>query len=174
MEAPHYIEVSHAQDRTTLLTGGLPFHRRVGPALIDTLLVTRGETARRFQLGFGIDLPYPLHEALALLAAPVSIPLVDRAPSQDATGWLLHVGARNVVTTHLSSLYDGNRVVGCRVRLLETVGRGVETTLATLRPFRSAQVVDFRGRTLHECELRDGQALVRCAPFDWLEVVATW
>ena len=32
LEAPHYLEVDLAEKRTTFLTGGLPFHRRSGPA----------------------------------------------------------------------------------------------------------------------------------------------
>ncbi len=42
MEAPHFIEVSHVEERTTLLTGGLPYHRRVAPAVIDSLLIVKG------------------------------------------------------------------------------------------------------------------------------------
>ena len=68
LEAPLYVDVETEAARTTILTGGLPFHRRVGSRMLDTLLVVRGEQERRFRLGVGIDLPQSLPEALSLLA----------------------------------------------------------------------------------------------------------
>ena len=71
LRAPHYIELSDEKFSTTILTGGLPFHRRHEERMLDTLLVTRGERQRKFRLGIGIDLAHPLHEAIGLLTPPV-------------------------------------------------------------------------------------------------------
>ncbi len=49
------------------------------------------------------------------------------APQSGASGWLLHVDCRNVVTTHLAPLYQADKVIGYRVRLLEIAGRSVGT-----------------------------------------------
>ena len=50
---------SHARNRTAILTGGLPYHRRSGSRMLDCLLVVAGETRRRFRYGVGLDLPHP-------------------------------------------------------------------------------------------------------------------
>ena len=68
IEAPHFVDVRSERVRTTILTGGLPYHRRFGVRKMDTLLIVRGETARRFRLGVGIDLPYPAPAAIEFLA----------------------------------------------------------------------------------------------------------
>ena len=43
LEAPHYLDLRSARSRTTILTAGLPYHRRVGSRMVDTLLVSAGE-----------------------------------------------------------------------------------------------------------------------------------
>ena len=83
--------------QTTLLCGGLPYHRRPGPRKLDTLLVTRGETARTFRLGIAIDVPNPLAAALGFLAPPLVLP--DQPPMPTPTGWLFHLDCRNVLAT---------------------------------------------------------------------------
>ncbi|GAG33984.1 unnamed protein product, partial [marine sediment metagenome] len=70
LEAPHFVDVRGEKTRTTLLSGGLPYHRRFGLRKLDTLLVVRGETARRFRLGIAVDLPHPAPAALSFLAPP--------------------------------------------------------------------------------------------------------
>jgi alpha-mannosidase len=69
-ESPHYVELTSEKQSTTLLTGGLTFHRRHSDAMLDTLLITRGERERKFRFGIGVDLPHPLHEAIGLLSPP--------------------------------------------------------------------------------------------------------
>ena len=68
-ESPHYIEIADEKTSTTILTGGLAFHRRHEDRMLDTLLITRGERQRKFRLGIGVDLAHPLHEAIGMLDA---------------------------------------------------------------------------------------------------------
>ncbi len=72
-EAPLYVEIDDAAVRTAILTGGLPFHRRYGMRMLDTLLVVAGERCRRFRLGVGVELKNPLHESLSLLTPALSL-----------------------------------------------------------------------------------------------------
>ncbi len=55
LDAPQFVEVNAAEGRTLLLSGGLPFHARIGPRMLDTLLIAAGETLCRFRLGLGVD-----------------------------------------------------------------------------------------------------------------------
>ncbi len=120
IESPHFVDVRTEKTRTTLLAGGLPYHRRCGPRKLDTLLLVRGETARRFRLGIALEAPNPLSAALDFLA-PAAM-LADAPRPGRSSGWLFHLDVRGVVATHWELLSDGP--AGFRVRLLETDGRG--------------------------------------------------
>ncbi len=102
LEAPHFIDVRAADTRTTLLCGGLPYHRRFGLRRLDTLLVVRGETARQFRLGIGLDVPHPIHAAMDELLPPIVLPLAG--PPTAGGGWLFHLDHRNVLVTHWEPL----------------------------------------------------------------------
>ena len=104
IEAPEYIDIAAPRGRTTILTRGLPFHRRSATRIIDSLLVVRGETARRFQLAIGIDLANPAAAAAELLAPQTAWQQTMRPPAGPAAGWLFHVDARQVLATHWAPL----------------------------------------------------------------------
>ena len=63
-ESPHFFEIATETQRTTLLFNGLPFHRKTGPRMLDSILIVAGETARRFRFGIAIDRDYPMQSAL--------------------------------------------------------------------------------------------------------------
>jgi alpha-mannosidase len=170
-EAPHYIDIATDKNNTTIFTGGLPFHRRHEFRMLDSLLITRGERARRFKIGIGVDVPHPLQEAVALLQPRMT---VDGAaePRSGASGWLLHVDARNIIATAWEPLVEGGRVAGYRARLLETVGRGVNATLSCFRSVRAAERVDALGTKIGDCEVVDGKVKVDIVEHEWVEVVA--
>jgi alpha-mannosidase len=134
----------------------------------------RGETARKFTLGVGIDLPHPMHEAMSLLAPPLAVPIAAAPPKSGNSGWLLHVDSRNVITTHLSPLVEGGKVVGFRTRLLETAGRPAELAVSAFRALGRARIVDFRGELIRECSIADGKAKLNVSAHEWTELEAYW
>ena len=122
LESPHFIDIRTAKTRTTLLVGGLPYHCRVGPRKLDSLLIVPGESCRRFRLGIGIDLPSPLAAAVEFMVPPTM--LACSAPRSGNSGWLFHLDVRSVVATHWEPTAGG-----FRLRLLETDGRHVQLNL---------------------------------------------
>ena len=172
-EAPQYIEIIGAKDSTTILTGGLPFHRRQEERMLDTLLVTRGERARKFRLGIGVDLNHPLHDALGLLLPPIVVPNVPQ-PKSGNSGWLLHLSSRNVIVTSLLPLEENGRITGFRARLLETAGRPANLAVSAFRAIKSASTVDFQGNSLAECQVEEGKIKLDLAAHEWAEVHARW
>ncbi|NOX56350.1 MAG: hypothetical protein GXP27_18275 [Planctomycetes bacterium] len=104
IETPGYLEIASEQQRTTLLFGGLPFHRKTGPRMLDTLLITAGETRRRFRLWIAIDQDYPLQAAWDVTTPLQAIPTDCGPPRPGQTGWLFHVDAKNVQILGLSEL----------------------------------------------------------------------
>ena len=137
LESPHFVEIRGETGRTTVLTAGLPYHRRRGLRKLDSLLIVRGETARRFRLGIGIDLAQPMAAALDFAAPSPMIPVAAR-PRNDSA-WLFHLDSRAVIATHWEPVLEGGSVAGFRVRLLETEGRHVSLGLRSFRAMQSAQ-----------------------------------
>ena len=155
-EAPHYVEIEDGDTSTTVLTGGLPFHARSGERMLDSLLVVRGESARKFSLGIGVELKHPLLEAMSLLA-PVPQVIGSAAPPSPAdSSWLFQIDVRRVIATHWEPVAADGSTCGVRVRLLETGGRAAHAKLMGFRPFTSARRLDFRGNVLGECKLNEG------------------
>ena len=105
LESPHFVEIRGAGRRTTVLTAGLPYHRRHGLRKLDSLLIVRGETARRFRLGIGIDLAQPMAAALDFAAPSPKIPVAAR-PKNDSA-WLFHLDSRSVIATHWEADHRG-------------------------------------------------------------------
>jgi alpha-mannosidase len=170
-EAPQFIEIDNGENRVAVLTGGLPYHRLVDHRMLDSLLIVRGETQRNFRIAIAVCESHPLPAAMAWLAGNVE--LTGACPTS-SSGWLLHVGARNVHVTHLAPLVEQGRVLGFRARLLETAGRAGRTPLTALRPLRSARMLNFLGKSLGDCRIEDGKALVDLSAYEWSEFEARW
>ena len=172
IESPEWVEIATDVGNIVCFPLGLPFHRQAAPTWLDTLLVTAGEEERRFQFAIGLDCNYPTQSALALVTA--GTPTVAELPCRPAQprGWFLHVGARNVVVTHLEAM-EGERG-GIRCRVLETEGRAVETILTGFRPFQSARTTNFRGETNEVLSVVDGRVRFDIGAHRWVQLEAAW
>jgi alpha-mannosidase len=173
IESPLFVELQSGERHTTLLTGGIPYHRRVSDRMLDTLLIVRGERARTFRLGIGIDLSQPLPASLNLLAPPVCS-FAMAPPPISRHCWLFHLDARSVVATHWFPLREEGRIVGVQVRLLESAGRNCRARLTAFRPFRSARQLNFLGEPMSQLAVEEGKVVVDVAACEWIEVEARW
>jgi alpha-mannosidase len=184
LEAPEYIELESARGQVTIFTGGHPYHRRVGTRMLDTLLVVRGETSRRFRLGIGVGLSHPAAAALEFMSPPTARLAMAPSPAA-ASGWFFHVDARNIVATHwepLTEQRDGQSqlgggelpVRGFRARLMETAGRAGRVTLRAFRPLASARQIDFLGQTLVQAPVEGDRVTLDFAAYEWIEVEGLW
>jgi alpha-mannosidase len=184
LEAPEYIEIESLSGHVTLLTGGLPYHRRDAGRMLDSLLVVRGERERRFHVGIGVSLPQPAAAALEFLT-PQTVQRNDGPPGSTDSGWFFHLDAKNVVATHWEPLVDADApttgatggtspVIGFRARLLETAGRAGRVTLRTFRPVAKARQVDFLGQTLLQAPVDGDKITLDFGSQEWIEVEATW
>jgi alpha-mannosidase len=170
LESPHLIEIRNEAGRTTILTAGLPYHRRCGLRKLDSLLIVRGETARRFRLGIGIDVPQPLAAALDFAVPPLVLPVAAR-PRNDSA-WLVHLDSRAVIATHWEAIVEGGAVAGFRVRLLETEGRSASLGLRSCRATRSAQKAGGGERPPVDLTVEGDRVAVPLRPHEWAEVEA--
>jgi alpha-mannosidase len=173
-EAPQYIEIENGEQRTAILTGGLPYHHRQGYRMLDSLFIVRGERRRDFQIGIGIDVPYPMHAALDFVTPPmVSFVTSANRPYTDSA-WLFHFDSKNVVATSWQPLINEGAIQGFRTRLLETAGRRAKIKLSAFKNITSARQVDFCGQSLGDCEVTEGAIRMDLAANEWLEIEARW
>ena len=171
LEAPYFVDVRAPRVQTTILTGGLPYHRRFGLRKLDSLLAVKGDTARSFRLGVGVDLKYPMPAALEFLASP-SVHLEKAPPPAVACSWLFHLDSRNVIATAWEPLVSEDRVTGFRVRLLETEGRSLRVGLRSFRSLGSARSVDFLGQQPVALSVSGDRLSLAIAAHEWVQVEA--
>lgn len=169
IEAPHFVEIRGEEERTAILCGGLPYHRRVDMRMLDTLLITAGETQTHFKLAIGVGLPHPLHGALGMMSP---MPVVESAEPALASSWLFHIDAKNIVATAWSEIVEDGQLMGFRVRLLETAGRHTQATLQSFRPIDSARHVTFTGSVLSDLRVEYDVLHLDLTRYEWAEIEA--
>jgi alpha-mannosidase len=174
IEAPHFFDIRSEGSRTAILTGGLPYHLFNGDRMLDSLLVVRGESARRFRMGITIDAAHPTADALDLIEPPLVLQSAPLPGSRSGSGWLFHIDARNAVATHWDAICEAGKPVGFRVRLLETEGRSGRIQLRSIRAPSVARQVDFNGQPQVELAVKDDTISVELGRYEWIEVEARW
>jgi alpha-mannosidase len=160
-ESPYFVEIHGRRQRVAILTGGLPFHQRVGQRMLDTLLITATEQERSFVFGIGVDLANPFLAALDLMT-PVA--MIDRPgpPRNGPAGWLFHLDARNVVITSIGPLGAGRR--GVRMHVFESAGRYTRAQLRCPRNIAEARLTDFLGQRLATLDTQGDTVKLDLAP----------
>lgn len=140
--APHFLALRPVHGGgvadVNILTGGLPWHLRASPHILDTLLLAGDATAGKFTLAVGLGLDRPWNAALDLLATgnPPTPPL----PAIPATA------AGNVRITWQGPVLRGGRPIGVRVGLVESEGKGGDITVDWGFNVAAARVADALGR----------------------------
>jgi len=182
IESPDYLEIANSEERLTLLPLGLPFHRRTGPRMLDTLMLVDGESARRFRMVIAFDQHYPMQTALDVASEIIPVRTESGPPRAGQTGWFYHLDTRCVQVLRVTGLLDepadpeeagqesseptaSPTEAGFALRLQETEGRYQSFYVELFRTPVSCRLRDFRGRTLNLLEpVRDG-VRVDLSPF---------
>lgn len=169
IEAPRFIEARNAPFHTAILTGGLPYHRYLESHKLDTLLIVRGETQRRFRLGVAFDVDNVARAARDLLTPTFCLAHRSKPASGDR-GWFFHLDVKNVVATHWQPWLEADRVVGVRLRLLETLGKSCRARLRGFRPVDHARQLDFQGESLLDLSCQDDTVTIELTAHEWVEI----
>ncbi len=185
-ESPHFFEIATEFSRTTILNHGLPFHRKTGAQMLDSLLIAAGETARQFRFDIAIDADYPMQPAADALTRAVVLPTPNGPPTMGRSGWLFHVNAKNVQIVQILPLVPipnsdesagtqnsettGSGAGGFTLRLVETEGRQRSVSLRSFRTPSSARKRDFRGHTLNSLKIIDDAVELEIGPHEIADV----
>lgn len=189
IESLHYLEIATPEERTTIICPGLPFHRKTGPRMIDSILVVARETERVFRFAIALNQDYPMQSALDALCPAVLVPTQGGPPRGGPAGWFFHLATRQVQILQMLPVMSvapkpGDEAgeasnaaaqpspirCGCALRLVETEGR---PTRARLRCFRTpawARQRDFAGQTICELSIDADAVLVDLTSFEIADI----
>ncbi len=156
IESPQFLEIADEQFRTTILTPGLPFHRKTGERMLDTLLVVEGEATRHFQFAIAVDAVYPMQAHLDQFSAPVVVKTSTKPANGKREGWFFSLSAANV---QMQRIQPGSQPGALKVRLLETEGRRRVVELNCFRTPKVARQVDFQGNVIQILKITENEAV---------------
>jgi len=177
------------EGKTALLTGGLPYHLRVGARMLDTLLAIRGETVKSFRIGIGIDVPHPWMAALDLLTPPSAIAETASPPTPVSYGWLFSLEAKNAVVTHWSPIAAGDaeatnassndaatpqKIAGFRCRVMDVEGVGGRVPLRCFRKPGTAERTDLTGKSISNLVVDEDRIIIDLGAYEWQQIDVRW
>jgi alpha-mannosidase len=174
-ETPEYFDISTRSQRTAILFGGLPYHRKHGTRMLDTLLIAGRESTRSFSLGVVLDLENPAHAAQERMTPAPVIPVEDGPPSIGPTGWLAQADSKNVVISRVEFVEktETERSWGLAFHLLETAGHATRCRLRLFRNPSRARQVDFQGDTIIDLTVQEDAVLIDFTPYELVRIEAT-
>ena len=184
-ETSDYLEIASDDERLTIVPHGLPFHRKTGDRMIDSLLIVAGDHEHRFRFTVSVDTPFPLEAAWNALAPAYVVPTEFGQPRSGATGWFFHLDSRHV---QISRLIAASDVAGARsplehcetssipadpgfaLRLIESEGRQKPVKLRCFRTPTFARKRDFRGEAISELIIQGDAVLIDMTAFEIVDV----
>lgn len=177
-ESPHYFEIAEGEERVTILNHGLPFHRKTGPRMLDSMLVVEGETRREFAFSIAVNQNYPMQMAKNVMVPAGQVRSTVGPPLMGDKGWLFHVDASNVQLTRLmdlktpeqDTLEEDEKKSGFAVRLLETEGIHRSVKLRCWKSPVSARQRDFHGKTVVDLPVEGDAILVEMSQYEIAEI----
>jgi alpha-mannosidase len=174
LEAPDFIEVIGSKARTAILTGGLPYHQRIGPRMLDSLLLVHGETAGSFHLGIALEHAQPWQAAEELTSPSPVAPGIYPPPVGPDSGWLFHIDARHVAATWWEPRFENGTAIGFRARLLERAGHGSGVNMRTFCDISSAHRLTLSGDRAEELPVEGDRIHIEMSGHEWLQLEARW
>lgn len=168
IESPLYLEVDQGMHKLTVFPGGVPFHKRDGYRMLDSMLVVSGEERRDFKLSVGLDVKYPSQAAYNLLSPMVAHDVNDKVPSGHSA-WLFHFSSRNVIPLKFKSGEGSTEIL-----LKETEGRTSELRITCPRKPTSAWINNLAGDQLAKCEIDGDQIKLKMSSHTLQCLLISW
>lgn len=173
-ETTEYIEIADESERLTIIPHGLPFHRKTGPRMLDSILIVHGESQRRFPFSIAVDQSYPLEAARDATLPQLMVPTEQGPPRGGTSGWFMHIDARGVEILGIDDLPQSTEPEveqhGFVLRILETEGRARTARLKLFRTPISAQTRTLSGERQQTLVLEGDAVLCDLRPYELTEI----
>jgi len=171
-ETAEGIDISTRTDRTLILAGGHPFHRRQGPRMLDTILIAGREQARVFRLGLALDDEHPARSVQDFETPPIAVRSNWAPPTIASSGWLILIDSPAITLTRLEYLENiGDEGFGLALHLLETSSSPTRARVRFFSNPRRARQVDFQGEIIIELRIEHDAVLVDLTPGELARIV---
>lgn len=168
IEAPELIELRERTVITDLLTKGLPFHRRVGPRLLDTRLLVAEETRREFSMAVALDLGRPFAAAEDQSRPLVIEEVSSGPPTPGPTSWLGRISSGQAQVMSLSrTSHEPPRIT---LRMAESAGKSAHLDLSLCRPLTGGRLVNGFGELIFELHTSPTSVPIDFSPYEWLQL----
>jgi alpha-mannosidase len=181
--ATNFIDVVQDDNRLTMLTGGLPFHRRTSRRMVDSVLIVGNERQRRFRFGLGVNVPYAMAAAVEWFTPASQINTAEAGEGKNSTSWLFHFDCKNILVTWWHPFFESQpqsdqpQWAGVQIRLRETEGRSGKLNIRCPRPIASGEQVNFVGETVRSLAVAEDDAaklIVEFGRFDYFQILIRW
>jgi alpha-mannosidase len=175
LETSEAIEIASRGQRTHLLVDGLPYHRRHGPRMLDTLLIPLGECERAFRLRVSLDTESAAAAVMEARQPAVVVATDSGCPRSGASGWFFRLDQKGVAMTRaqFAEYTNDGRGWGFVFHLLETANRATRCRLRLFRDPASARLTDFQGDHIVDLEVEGDAVLVDLTPRELARIEVT-
>jgi hypothetical protein len=173
LTAPHFLSLrSHGHqgqggegDEITILSGGLPWHLRSSPHILDCLLLAGDATKGSFSLAVGLGLARPWDAALDLVAN-------GGIPSSASSAAGPRTSATNLRITWQGPLLENGQPIGVRVGLVESEGRSGDVTVDWGFDIAATRIGDALGKPIggQEVTLAGRSTTTYLRRYGWLQL----
>jgi alpha-mannosidase len=151
--APSYLHVDNGHTPLTLFSDGLAYHRQSQLRVLDSLLIVRGESARRFRFAIGVGIETPHLTASQRHSDCLAIPLEANAPSQQR---FFHLASKNLLVVDSTPTFHPNgKCNGAILRIRESVGQSGQAALYAPAKLKGAKLLDLSGKPLEALPVTD-------------------
>jgi hypothetical protein len=135
------------ESSVTLLTGGLPLHRRPNRRMLDSVLMIGNESIGEYSFALDVDQNYPAAAAAERLSPVVQIATDAKSPQLQP--WCFHLSRKNVLVTFAEPIFDAGELGSA-----EIVGfNGAHISTLELAPEDQSKI-KFRIEPLSYFEIR--------------------
>jgi alpha-mannosidase len=153
--APSYVHIDNGHTPLSLFCNGLAYHRQSQLRVLDSLLIVRGESARKFHFAIGVGIETPHLTASQRGSDCLTIPLQASAPSQQR---FFHLASKNLLVVDSAPTFTptGN-CNGAILRFREAVGASGQAKLYAPAKLKGAKLLDLAGKPLEALPVTDDQ-----------------
>ena len=171
--AASFIEIAEPDYQITFLTGGIPFHQRIGRRQLDSLLVVPNESRRIFQFALSINNPYAHQSVVNWTSEPIVLQLPHLA--NQASSSLFHFSAKNIALVQTRPQFaESGKLNGVRFRLQETEGRRGDLKIRCPYKIERAFLLNLRQCPIQELKIQNNQVQTDFLGSQMLDIELRW